>query len=89
MDNVEFLTEYSLIGGSFRGQDYILKFGQGYTLTCEYLHGNSEDRTGTGDVYDDMVIMIWDDGETDETLVSGKTLWLSSANETLETPGKS
>ncbi len=86
MDNIEFLTEYSLIGGSFRGQDCTLKFGQGYTLTCEYFRGNSEDRTGTGDVYDDMVIMIWDDGETDETLVSGKTLWLSSANETLENP---
>ena len=86
LENAELLTEYSLTDGSFHGQDYILQFNRGYTLRCDFFDGTTEVRTGTWELYGDTVTIIWDDGETDEAVASGKTLWLSSTGETLENP---
>lgn len=87
LDNVQLLTEYRLTDGSFWSETYALQFNRGYTLRCEYFNGATEARTGTWELSGDTVMIIWDDGETDEaTLESAKTLKLSSTGETLENP---
>lgn len=86
LENEALLAEYRLMEGSYWGQDYVLRFSQGYAVTCEYFQDNTENRTGTWELNGDTVMIIWDDGEKDEALASGKTLRLSSTGETLENP---
>ena len=86
LENVELLTEYSLTDGSFLGETYSLQFNRGYTLRCDFFDGTTEARSGTWELDDNTVMIMWDDGETDEAVASGKTLWLSSTGETLENP---
>ena len=84
LDNASLLTEYNLTNESFSGQDYSLEFYREYTVNCYFFNG--ETRTGTWEMDDTTVLIFWDDGETDEAVASGKTLWLSSTGETLENP---
>ena len=84
LDNASLLTEYNLTNESFSGQDYSLEFYREYTVNCYFFNG--ETRTGTWEMDDTTIRIFWDDGETDEAVASGKTLWLSSTGETLENP---
>ena len=84
LGNASLLTEYNLTNESFSGQDYSLEFFREYTVNCYYFNG--ETRTGTWEMDDTTIRIFWDDGETDEAVASGKTLWLSSTGETLENP---
>ena len=68
------------------GETYSLQFNRGYTLRCDFFDGTTEARTGTWELSGDTVMITWDDGETDEAQVNGKTLLLSSTGETLENP---
>lgn len=86
LGNVELLAEYTLTDESFYGKDYVLQFNRGDTLRCDFYDGTTELRTGMWELYGDTVTITWDDGETDEAVVSGKTLCLSSTGETLENP---
>lgn len=49
-------------------------------------YGTTESRTGTWELSGNTVMIIWDDGETDEAQMDGKTLYMSSTGETLENP---
>ena len=85
----QLLTEYRLTDESFQGETYALQFNRGYTLRCDFLDGTTETRFGTWELSGDTVMIIWDDGETDEatlSLASAKTLRLNSTGETLENP---
>ena len=82
LGNTDLTSDSSLTDGSFWGEDYTLQFLWDYTVRCDFFSG--ETRTGTWEMYGDTVMIFWDDGETDEALVSGNTLWLSSTGETLE-----
>lgn len=86
LGNTQLLAEYRLTDGSFSGETYALQFNRGYTLRCDFFNGTAETRTGTWELSGDTVTIVWDDGQTDEAVVSGKTLWLSSTGETLENP---
>ena len=86
LDNTQLLAEYSLMDGSFSGETYSLQFNRGYTMRCDFFDGTTEERTGTWELSGDTVMITWDDGETDEAQVNGKTLLLSSTGETLENP---
>ena len=85
LDNVSLSTEYNLTNGSFWGEDYILTFERGYTVSCDFF-GGGEPRTGTWEVYDNTVLIFWDDGAMDEAESNWKTLSMSSTGETLENP---
>ena len=89
LEDEQLLTEYRLTDESFQGETYALQFNRGYTLRCDFLDGTTETRFGTWELSGDTVMIIWDDGETDEatlSLASAKTLRLSSTGETLENP---
>ena len=84
LDNASLLTEYNLTNESFSGQDYSLEFYREYTVSCYFYNG--ETRTGTWEVYDNTVLIFWDDGAMDEAESNWKTLSMSSTGETLENP---
>lgn len=85
LDNVSLLTEYNLTNGSFSGGDYYIEFYREYTVTC-YFYNSEETRTGTWEMDDTTIRIYWDDGETDEAQMDGKTLYMISTGETLENP---
>lgn len=84
LENEQLLTECLLTKESFQGETYALYFNRGYTLTCMFLDGTTEERSGTWELSGETVTIIWDDGETDEAQMNGKTLVLNSTGETLE-----
>ena len=86
LDNEQLLAECVLTDESFSGSSYSLRFNREYTLQCDFFDGTTESRTGTWEMSGDTVIITWDDGETDEAQMNGKTLVLSSTGETLENP---
>lgn len=87
LEDEQLLTEYRLTDESFSGESYSIQFNRGYTLRCDFFDGTTEARTGTWELSDDTVTIIWDDGDSDEATLdfsSAKILTLSSTGETLE-----
>lgn len=85
LDNEDLLITYSLYGNSFYGDEYTLNFMEDNTLTMEYQSGE-ENRNGIFNVEDGMILITWDDGETDEADLNYKDLYLYSTGETLNNP---
>ena len=86
LDNEQLLAEYVLTDESYSGSSYSLRFTREYILQCDFYDGTTESRTGTWELSGNTVMIIWDDGETDEAQMDGKTLYMSSTGETLENP---
>lgn len=89
LGNEQLLAECILTEGTFLGETYGLCFARDYTMKCVFLDGITEDLTGTWELSDDTVTIIWNDGETDEaTLSPGNpdTLTIHSTGEILENP---
>ena len=84
LDNEQLLAEYVLTDESYSGLSYALRFTREYTLQCDFFNDTTESRTGTWELSGNMVMITWDDGETDEAQMDGKTLVLNSTGETLE-----
>lgn len=84
LDDEQLLAEYLLTEESYSGSSYSFRFTREYTLQCDFYDGATEPRTGTWELSGNTVMITWDDGETDEAEMDGKTLVLSSTGETLE-----
>ena len=86
LDDKQLLAEYVLTDDSYSGSSYSFCFTREYTLQCDFYDGTTESRTGTWELSGNTVMITWDDGETDEAQMDGKTLYMISTGETLENP---
>lgn len=87
LENTQLLTEYQMTDGESywsEDNDYTLQFLRDHTLICNALR-KTEERTGTWELSDGTITIVWNDGETDKAILdpeNADSLTLSSTGKT-------